>query len=162
MSTPYSTLIQGFLNRIELDDSFFDYFGVDDIESSAIAERRATNYLKEAVAKLTLECNPSINLNDVDDENRVFAADLTNQEVFLITSLMYELYLSRTIDKLKDVSVNFTPTDLRVFDPSNARSTFLALYNKVCDENERYMELYRSRDRLSGTYVGNTYEDYSE
>lgn len=162
MSTPYSVVIQGFLNRIELDDSFFNYFSTDEAKTVEIIEKRATNYLKEATAKLTLECNPTINLNDVDDTNKAFAEDLTNQEVFLISSLMYEMYLSRTIDKLKDVNVNFTPTDLRVFDPSNARSTFLALYDKVCAENARYMELYRSRDRLTGDYIGNEYTDYSE
>ena len=75
---------------------------------------------------------------------------------------MYEMYLDRDIARLKCLMVNYTPTDLKVFDPSNARSTFLAMYESVCNKNALLIDDYASRDRLTGKLKGIDYASYDE
>ena len=111
---------------------------------------------------LMLKCVPDVDFNDRDDVTQEFNFDWTNSEVFLIGSLMYEMYLDRDIARLKCLMVNYTPTDLKVFDPSNARSTFLAMYESVCNKNALLIDDYASRDRLTGKLKGIDYASYDE
>ena len=133
MGTKYSTLIDSFLRRIEKDSDFFNYVNLSDEESLALATSRAGGYLEEALGKLSLECHPEVDFSDTDEDESTgevsFNFDLTIHEKYLIPSLMYESYLNREFAYLKTLNVNYTPTELRVFDPSNARSTFMEIYN---------------------------------
>lgn len=162
MSTPYSAIINGFYKRIEEDEDFFHYLNNTEDQSMEIAHIRALGFLHEAVGELTLKYTPEIDFNDYDDETEEFSADLNNQEIFLLSSLMYERYLDRDIAKLKCLSVNYTSTDLRVFDPSNARSTFLAMYATVCHQNELLIDEYKNRDRTTGELKGVDYSSFDD
>lgn len=160
MSTPYSVPINAFFKRVEEDQDFFDYIGKDDDQSMEIAAQRAGSFLNEAIWELTSRAKPSIDFYDRDENLKVFNTDWTGQEIYLISSLMYQQYLDRDIAKLKCLNVNYTSTNLRVFDPSNARTTFLELYNKVCAKNDMLIEEYSNKDRLSSSYVGIDYSSY--
>ena len=83
--------------------------------------------MDEAVNRLIIEASPSVDFTDRDNEQ--FHFDLTGSELAIIPSLMYEQYLFRDFSYLKTLNVNYTPTEMRVFDPSNARATFLNIYN---------------------------------
>jgi len=115
-----------------------------------LATDRANVFLDEALALFTLKCTPDIDFYDKDDTAEIFNFDATGREIFLIISLMYQQYLERDISKLKCLNVNYTSNDLRVFDPSNARTTFKALYDSVCSKNEILIDDYISKDRLTG------------
>ena len=93
-------------------------------------------------------------------EDAAFTADLTAQEVYILASLMYRQYLDRDIAYLATLSVNYTSTDLRVFDPSNARKTFAALYQSVCAECDRLVDTYRNTDRLKNVFAGIDFDQY--
>lgn len=166
MGTPYSTLINSFLRRIEKDGDFFDYVNLSGAESLVLATTRAQGYLEEALGKIAIECQPSVDFSDIDEDEATgaisFNFDLTIHEKFLIPSLMYEVYLNREFAYLKNLSVNYTPVELRVFDPSNARSTFLDIYKLVQEENIHLMDLYKSTDRATGTFVGIDYSFYND
>lgn len=158
MATPFSVPIDAFLKRVEKDRDFFSYFGVSEEAAMALAEQRANNYLHEAVGRLYLECSPAVDFSDIDEDAKTFNFDWTLGEVLLISSLMYEYYLDRDIAYLKLQNVNYTATDLRVLDPSNARKTFMEMYNAVCAANEKRLDDYRSRDRLTGKLIGIDYD----
>lgn len=162
MATPYQVPIEAFYRRIEKDKEYFNYFKLTPEEAMELARERAIGYLKEATGMLVLKCVPDVNFNDCDDIVQEFNFDWTNAEVFLVSSLMYEMYLDRDIAKLKCLMVNYTPTDLRVFDPSNARNSFLAMYDKVCNKNIQLIDDYASRDRLTGKLKGIDYTLYDE
>ena len=162
MSTPYLVPIEAFLKRIEEDRNFFNYLNLTDDEAMEIAYSRAKNFLFEAIGELTLKCTPIIDFYDTDDVLEEFTSDWTGQEVYLISSLMYQQYLDRDIAKLKCLSVNYTSTDLRVFDPSNARTTYKALYDTVCSKNLQSIDDYASRDRLTGKLIGINFSSYDE
>ena len=61
--------------------------------------------------------------------------------------------MERDIATLKTLNVNFTGTELRVFDPSNARKTFLAMYEDVKARNAYLLDVYKNTDRLTGFYT---------
>jgi len=119
---------------------------------------RCMNFLDEAINRLIIEATPSVDFTDRTDEQ--FNFDLTNSELVIIPSLMYEQYLFRDFSYLKTLNVNYTPTEMRVFDPSNARLTFLDIYNTVCRNNEKYLDIYKNSNRLTGALKSINFADY--
>ena len=162
MGTPYSVLIDRFYRRIEKDRDFFNYFGLTEEEAFALAKKRSLGYLEEAVALIILKCMPQVDFSNRDDELEQFNFDLNDGEKLLISSLMYQYYLDRDISYLKVLNVNYTSTELRVFDPSNARSTFLEMYQFVYKQNEALMDAYKSTDRSTGMFKQVNFSAYDE
>ena len=162
MATNFSVPIEYFFRRVEEDRKFFNYFALTDEEAMNIATIRATQYLYESVTRIVFECPDKADFFAYDTATASFTGDLTQREILLLSSLMYEMYLNRDIAKLKCWNVNFTPTDLRVFDPSNARKTFLSMYNTVVSENDHLMDVYRNSDRETGVMVGIDFSAYEE
>lgn len=121
-----------------------------------LAKVRALGFLHEACARLAFDCPNGSNFLDYDDSTLEFNFDLTQKEIFLVSSLMYENYLNRDIAKLKCLSVNFTSTDLRVFDPSNARKTFMDMYLAVKSQNDVLVDTYRCTES-DGQYINIQY-----
>lgn len=162
MATPFEDPINRFFYRIEEDRDFFQYINLDNEEAMRLARRRAANYLRNAVDRMMLDGAPDIDLSDVDEQAAQFNMDLTSREVFILASLMYEYYLAKDIAKIKTYTVNYTATDLRVFDPSNARTSFMELYNGVKADNEKLLDLYRNTDRLTGAAKHIDFASYDE
>lgn len=157
MSTPYSVLINQFFKKVEKEQGFFEYLSLSDSESMDVATERALGYLNESIGRIEIECQPSVDFSNRDDTAKVFNFDLTDSEKFIIVSLMFEYHLSRDIAYLKVQSRDYTSTELRVFDPSNARSTFMDMYEKVCNQNIALLEEYRNRNRKDGSFIGIDY-----
>lgn len=162
MATPYSVPIEAFFRRIEADRGFFNYFNLSDQQAMALAIDRAAQYMRESCARIMFECPDGANFTDYDDVLQVLAEDLNPREVHLLSSLMYEMYLDRDIAKLRCMTVNFTPSDLRVFDPSNARSTFMEMYNAVVAKNAELLDWYRNTDRGSGALIGINFSEFDD
>lgn len=162
MATSFELPIERFFYRIEEDRDFFQYLNLDETHAMQLARRRASHYLMNAVDRLMMDGMPDIDLTDCDLVLAEFNADLTSKEVFLLASLMYEYYLEKDIAKLKTYTVNYTHVDLKVFDPSNARSSFMEMYNSVKAQNEKLLDTYRNTDRLTGAFKAIDFSSYSE
>lgn len=162
MATSFELPINRFFARIEEDREFFQYHNLSDTAAFQLAQTRATNYLRDAIDKMMLEGMPEIDFSDVDEVVAQFNADLTSREIYILASLMYEFYLAKDIAKLKTYNVNYTATNLRVFDPSNARSTFQSLYDGVVAKNQLLLDQYRNTDRLTGAYKTIDYGSYDD
>ncbi|MEG1563299.1 MAG: hypothetical protein RR365_06185 [Bacteroides sp.] len=150
MATSYSALYEWFYRRIEKDIEFFNYFNLTDKEAMELAEKRAFGYMNEAVAKITLECQPSVDFSKRDDTLKQFNFDLNDTEFLIISSVMYQYYLDRDIPHLLTLNVNFTPTELKVFDPSGARGSFMSMYKFLCEQNDSLLDKYKDTDRETG------------
>lgn len=161
MGTPVDDVINLFLSRVEEDRSFFHYRGMSDEESMKIVKSRSTQYLKLAIARVTLDCHPSISFMLTDDKEN-FSETLTYVEEFLLSSLMYEYYLEKDIARLKTYNVNYTSSELRVFDPSNARTSFQALYDDIRGQNLCLLDSYRNTDRVTGEFTSIDFDQYAE
>ena len=162
MATSFELPIERFFYRIEEDRDFFQYLNLDETHAMQLARRRASHYLMNAVDRLMMDGMPDIDLTDCDLVLAEFNADLTSKEVFFLASLMYEYYLEKDIAKLKTYTVNYTHVDLKVFDPSNARSSFMEMYNSVKAQNEKLLDTYRNTDRLTGAFKAIDFSSYSE
>lgn len=152
MSTQLMELTDDFLHLVEKDIDFFRYFELNDTEALALAKARAAKLLDEATSRIMMYTNPSVDLNARDPITGDITVSLNYQEKEIIPSVMYEIYLERDFAFLKALNVNYTRTDLRVFDPSNARSTFLEIYDKVKTRNAEYLDLYKNTDRATGQF----------
>ena len=152
MGTPFSTLIDTFLHMVEKDKSYFRYFELTDSEAMALAEQRAGYFLDEAVNRLIFEGHPTVDFTNVNTETQSFNFDLTVRELTLLPSLMYQVYLERDIAYLKTLSVNLVDKNLKTYDPSNARQSFLSLYNVVATRNAAWIDDYKNSDRASGNF----------
>lgn len=162
MSTPFKTPIDRFLRRIEEDADFFEYNNISPEAALNIAKERAKYILLDAAALMDIKTNSDIIFSDYNDILDEFPEDWTSIELSLIVSLMYQLYLDKDIPKLKLMNVNYTSADLRVLDPSNARKTFMEMYEFICNQNDRYIDEYRNKDRLTGKYKSINFSAYDD
>lgn len=162
MSTPWSKINAIFFDKIEEDGDFFDYYNMTAEESMALAEKRAESCLKEAAARLLLECDVDPSLFAYNEEEKIFLEDLTDIEINLLASLQYEAYVARDVAKLKVWQVNFVPSDLNVFSPNEARKTFMEMYNAIKAENLNKLDKYKSKDRITNRLNMIDYSSYDE
>lgn len=158
--TSYEQLYVPFFNRIEEDAKFFSYYNLTANEALEIAQKRAKNYLNEAVAIWKRNCTLDFELN-LDDEVEMISEDLTNDEINLLADLMYEVYISRDIATLKSMVNALTSTDLKMLhSPANERKTFMDMYNTLKYNNEVAMSKYNGRDRNTGKLKVIDYSKY--
>ena len=148
--TSYEVLYIAFFNRIEKDEQFFNYNGVSKEDALILAKSRAKNYLIEAVNTIKLKCTLDINIQ-LDDNLEEISVDLTSTEILLISSLMYEIYLSRDIALLKSMVNALTSTDIKLlYAPANERKTFMDMFKTIQEYNLTLIDNYNGRDRLTG------------
>lgn len=152
MGTPFKVPIERFLRRIEEDADFFEYNGVSSEQALKIAKERSKYILLDAVGLMDIKSNPDIVFSDYDEFTEIFNEDWTQTEMSIVIGLMYQLYLDKDIPKIKLANVNYTPTELRVLDPSSARTSFMDMYTFICGQNDGYIDEYRNKDRLTGKY----------
>lgn len=166
METPYSVIVNSFLRKVELDRQFFFYNSLSDEEAMRVAKERAYVFLEEACDRVMMDCMPVVDFtlsyddNGDVDQNGAFPFDIVPQERLLLSSLMYEEYMARDISRLKTLDVNFTGTEMRVFDPSNARKTFLSMYEAVKAENAILIDTYKNSDRVTRRYNAIDFAQY--
>lgn len=159
--TPFTLLEKRFKMIVEEDVEFFQYYQYLEEEAEEIMHRRIMAYLYEATAMIDSQIQTQIDFSDYDESNECFNIELTKKEILLVSSLMFQVYLSRSIAKLKTLEVNYSSSDLKVFDPSNARNSFMTMYEKVCQDNAFLIEEYKSRNRITGEFLEIGYENYS-
>lgn len=165
MSTPWNDIHAIFFDLIEEDGGFFSYYNANDEESLALARQRAESMLREAALYAALECDGTVDFSAFSKNEHgemEFAADLTEIEKSLLANLQYEMYLRRDLAKLRAFSHSFTPTDLQVFSPANDRKSFVAMYERVCEENRQKLDRYKSKDRFSHSAKTIDYAAYDE
>lgn len=162
MATPYSKIIDPFLSLVEKEREFFNYFGYTDEQAISLAEQRSLSYMNEAIARFALSCELEFDIFDKNDLEKTFNPDLTEGEILIIASLMYERHLRRDFSKLKLMNRDYTSAELRVFDPTGARESFMKMYTQVCAENEALLNTYQSKDRDTGRFKSVPYSAYDE
>jgi len=150
MSTSFDVITEKFFKKIEKDKDFFCYYNVSLSEAMNLAQEQATNYLFEAVERLTDECTPDVDFFDYDEDMEEFNFDLTRKEQGLISSLMREVYFDRDLSLLKAFKIALTPSDLNQFSPSSERKTFTAMLKDIKAENSAKISQYDSVDRITG------------
>jgi Asp-tRNA(Asn)/Glu-tRNA(Gln) amidotransferase B subunit len=150
VATTWEEIYQRFFNLIVQDKDFFQYNNIEEFEALEIAKSRAKNYLIDSIAQLTLSCTPQINFYDFNLTTEIFNFNCTNNEMYLLASLMKEHYFNEDLAKLKVWKVHFKTKELDTFSPANERKTFTDMCKDIIKENKKLIKDYMSRDRETG------------
>jgi hypothetical protein len=161
LSTSFESVYEPFFKRIENDKDFFIYYNMTLAEALELAKQRAKNILIESISELMFKGhNLGVDFSDYDTTLDTFNIDLTNNEKNLIVQLMFERYLDRDVVKLKAMKVRFTPSDLNSFSPAQERSSFMNMYDYICNQSSTMIDNYESRDRVTGKLITIDYNSY--
>ena len=162
-TTSFDKVISRLLRKIEKDKDFFEYYNLSVSEVQSIVMEQAVGYLYDAIDLLTSKCEPDTDFYDYDEELLQFNFKLTQREIGLLASLMYEVYFERDEALLKAFKIRMTPSDLNQFSPANERKSFEDMLQRIKDENTNKIAKYVSTDRNTGKrkMIDHSQYDYS-
>ena len=149
-TTSFDKVISRLLRKIEKDKDFFAYYNLSVSEVQSLVMEQATGYLYDAIDLLTSKCEPPVDMYNYDEELMEFNFELTQREIGLLASLMYEVYFERDEELLKAFKIRMTPSDLNQFSPANERKSFEDMLQRIKDENTNKIAKYVSTDRNTG------------
>ena len=149
-TTSFNKITSRLLRKIEKDKDFFEYYNLSVSEVQSIVMEQAVGYLYDAIDLLTSKCEPDTDFYDYDEELLQFNFKLTQREIGLLSSLMYEVYFERDEALLKAFKIRMTPSDLNQFSPANERKSFEDMLQRIKDENTNKIAKYVSTDRNTG------------
>ena len=162
-TTSFDKITSRLLRKIEKDKDFFEYYNLSVSEVQSIVMEQAVGYLYDAIDLLTSKCEPDTDFYDYDEELLQFNFKLTQREIGLLASLMYEVYFERDEALLKAFKIRMTPSDLNQFSPANERKSFEDMLQRIKDENTNKIAKYVSTDRKTGRrkMIDHSQYDYS-
>ena len=162
-TTSFDKITSRLLRKIEKDKDFFEYYNLSVSEVQSIIMEQAVGYLYDAIDLLTSKCEPDTDFYDYDEELLQFNFELTQREIGLLSSLMYEVYFERDEALLKAFKIRMTPSDLNQFSPANERKSFEDMLQRIKDENTNKIAKYVSTDRNTGKrkMIDHSQYDYS-
>lgn len=149
-TTSFDKVTSRLLRKIEKDKDFFAYYNLSVSEVQSLILEQAVGYLYDAVDILTSKCEPEVDFYDYDEELQIFNFELTQREIGLLSSLMYEVYFERDEALLKAFKIRMTPSDLNQFSPASERKTFEDMLQRIKNENINKISKYVSTDRNTG------------
>lgn len=149
-TTSFDKVTSRLLRKIEKDKDFFEYYNLSVSEVQSIVMEQAVGYLYDAIDLLTSKCEPDTDFYNYDEELLQFNFELTQREIGLLASLMYEVYFERDEALLKAFKIRMTPSDLNQFSPANERVSFENMLQRIKNENTNKIAKYISTDRNTG------------
>ena len=162
-TTSFDKITSRLLRKIEKDKDFFSYYNLSVSEVQLLVMEQATGYLYDAIDLLTSKCEPPVDMYNYDEELMEFNFELTQREIGLLASLMYEVYFERDEALLKAFKIRMTPSDLNQFSPANERASFENMLQRIKNENTNKIAKYVSTDRKTGKrkMIDHSQYDYS-
>ena len=162
-TTSFDKVTSRLLRKIEKDKDFFAYYNLSVSEVQSLVMEQATGYLYDAIDLLTSKCEPPVDMYNYDEELMQFNFELTQREIGLLASLMYEVYFERDESLLKAFKIRMTPSDLNQFSPANERASFENMLQRIKNENTNKIAKYVSTDRKTGKrkMIDHSQYDYS-
>ena len=162
-TTSFDKVTSRLLRKIEKDKDFFSYYNLSVSEVQLLVMEQATGYLYDAIDLLTSKCEPPVDMYNYDEELMQFNFELTQREIGLLASLMYEVYFERDEALLKAFKIRMTPSDLNQFSPANERASFENMLQRIKNENTNKIAKYVSTDRKTGKrkMIDHSQYDYS-
>lgn len=149
MTLDTEEVIDSFLDKLEADEDFFAYYGVDEDEALRLAKERASSYLKQAMATMRREVDLDFTLSL--DENGKFTEAITDDEVDVLTEIMLLKYYERMQAKLKPKLNAFAASELKLLhSPANERTSFMEMLETTREHVREVLGWYEARNRLTG------------
>ena len=152
MTRDVNEVIVQFFDKVEADSDFFAYYGVSETEALQLATERARSYLREAVAYLHREIELDFDLRLVrENDQYVFAEEITDDEVDLLSEIMHLRHLERGYAKLTPKINVLSSTDLKVLhSPANERASYVSMMDQARNHVLALVSKYIAVDRITG------------
>lgn len=142
-------VIVSFLDKLEADEDFFAYYGVDEEEALSLAKERAESYLKEAIVTMRRHVDLDFTLSLQADGN--FQEPITDDEADVLTEIMVLKYYERLQVKLKPKLNAFAASELKLLhSPANERTSYMEMLSSCREHVREVMSWYESRNRVTG------------
>ncbi|MEM5592745.1 hypothetical protein AAHH67_15250 [Niallia circulans] len=146
MTTNFELVFDKFIKKLKGDTQFFNYSGLTEDEINNIIQDHLLSLLDRAIDKLYEYGNPDINFYDKDNEK--FNVSLVNQEISLLSDLMYFSYAEEDRNKLKVLGNRFRTSEVQImFSPANDRNSYLSMIAELESKVVNAVSNYYSRDR---------------
>ena len=160
MSTPYNVIFDKFIKKLHGDKSFFNYKGLSESEINDLVKEHLISLLNTSIDRLYTYGLPDFDFYDKNDTLQTFNGELVNQEVSLLSDLMYLAYFEEDKNKLRALGLVFKTSEINtVFSPANDRKTFLDMVKNIESKSINDINNYFARDRLTwqfkSVYGGN-------
>ena len=149
MISDFDDVYEMFFDKLEADDEFFNYYGIDENEALKLAKERALSLLKSAVMDLNrrveMEFDLSLNLED-----GVFTEEITDEEADILTEIMVLKYFERNLAKLKPKINTFSSSELTILhSPANERTSFINMLDAYREHVLNMVSHYSGKERFS-------------
>lgn len=150
MATPtsYDIIFDLFYKRLKGDTRYFKYSSeLSLLEIEELVASHSIDLLDQSI-KMIYKCgNPDINLHDKDDQFQIFNISLVDQEIDLLIDLMQYRYFHEDKNKLHELSIIFSSSELRTLSPANERDSVLKMIKDMKQDCISGIENYLCRDR---------------
>ena len=155
MSTPYSEIINLFLDKIEQDTDFFKYDALSEYETMEIINTRCKNILNLAIRSLQpmLDETHNINLLNRDEDMEEFKDELNDLEIDLISEAMVLEHYNIKRAKLGKINTYLGSSSMKVFSPAEERKSYLQFMSQIRAEIYEKLDNYNLRIRGKGDYI---------
>lgn len=155
MATPYSDVIDLFLDKIEQDTDFFKYDNLSEIETMDIINTRCKNILNLAIRTLQpmLEEVHNINLLNRDEDMEEFEDDLNDLEIDLVSEAMVLEHYNIKKAKLGKINSYLGSGTMKVFSPAEERKSYLQFISQIRADFYEKLDNYNLRIRGKGDYI---------
>lgn len=167
--TDPNAVYEAFFDKLEQDDEFFAYYGIDEDHAMQLAKERAQTYLRSAIAELGRRTAIDFDLSLVQDEETgetVFAEPITDAEVDVLSELMLLKYYERGLAKLRPKINAFSASELRLLhSPANERISYVTMLKDFREHIRVVVSRYAGRSRndfkrrLVDTTIPDTVDD---
>lgn len=148
--TAYKEVFDRFIKKLKGDTQFLNYSNLSKDEINEIVDAHLNSLLDRAIDELYSFGLPDFDFYDKDNELQLFNGKLVQQEVSLLSEIMYLNYLKEDINKLHAFGLVLRSSEIdTLFSPANDRKTFIEMINGIELNVISLINNYFSRDRLT-------------
>lgn len=153
--TEASGVLTLFFDKLEADDEFFAYYGVDEDKAMELAKERAKSYLHDAVIFLRRRATGEVVFGLSGDS---FTVEITEDEAELLSDIMMLKYYERGLAKLLPKLNVFSASELKMLhSPANERTSYNEMLKDFREHIREEISWYCSHDRLTGAALSVDY-----
>jgi|GEM_PF-1741618 len=148
MPTSYDKVFDKFIRKLKGDKQFFNYGQLSDEQINELVNDHLLSLLNRSIDKIYEYGKPDIDLHDKDDVVRLFNVELVNQEISLLSEIMYFSYAEEGRNELKTLGMTFRTSEINVIhSPANERNSYLKMIAELESNIDNAISNYLSRNR---------------
>lgn len=149
MGTSFEKIRNRFFDKLEKDDTFFNYVNLTDNEAMEIATKRANLLIESASIELVATCISDVDFLDLDEDLEEYNFELTEIETRLIVEIMFKQFMEKDVPTLHVFALNFIPSEFNSFSPANERTSYMNLVKKLQEDIRKMIDDYEASDRAT-------------